>query len=329
VEDTGIGIPPEQQDLIFGAFEQQIGQDMKKYGGSGLGLTIVRRLLTLMNGEISLTSEVGKGSRFEVTLRDVKIGHRSDKESGNEIFVTELSQRNTDNVRFVPCDVVIVEDISDNRFLLTAYLDGTGVRVHTAVDGEDGLAVVTKVRPALIITDIRMPKMNGDRMIQLIRENPELKDIPILVLSASVLELQSLACIQQVQGYLRKPVKCSELITEMLKILPQQTIDVPQPTSADASGGQPMLIIQELEWLLEHDFREIKNAGSFDAITEFARHIGEMGQKSAVSALEEFAVKLDRAVQAFDIIAIKQHLNEFPELVASCRNQTAEPNNEV
>ena len=116
VEDTGIGIPEDQIDKIFGAFEQRAGQSINDYGGTGLGLAITRRLVEMMNGEISVTSEVGKGSTFHVTLSDLSVASVSDVVDASE------EQVNPDAVTFGPATIPVVDDIAANRDVVSGYL---------------------------------------------------------------------------------------------------------------------------------------------------------------------------------------------------------------
>ena len=117
VEDSGIGIAEDQQDAIFEGFGQQAGQSHAQYGGTGLGLTITKRLVEMMGGEISVTSEPGKGSMFRVIISDIEVAAGSDLETQKAIVVDE------DTVVFEPARILIVDDVVVNRDVVMGYLE--------------------------------------------------------------------------------------------------------------------------------------------------------------------------------------------------------------
>ncbi|MBT5058869.1 MAG: response regulator, partial [Gemmatimonadetes bacterium] len=152
VTDSGIGIPTDQQESIFGAFEQTKGQSYSQFGGTGLGLAITRRLVEMMGGQIGVESAMGEGSTFEVLLRDVEIASVEELGGGPEQHI--------DGVEFAPASVLVVDDIEANRQLVSAMLEPFGLAVKEAADGQAGIEQVQQHRPDLILTDIRMPVMD-------------------------------------------------------------------------------------------------------------------------------------------------------------------------
>ncbi len=117
VADTGIGIPEDQQDKIFGAFEQKKGQSHAKYGGTGLGLAITKRLIEMMNGDVYVTGDLGKGSTFHVTLRGLTIASETDLASRDRPAI------DVDAVTFARASILVVDDIEVNRNLVRGYLE--------------------------------------------------------------------------------------------------------------------------------------------------------------------------------------------------------------
>jgi len=156
VTDTGIGIPEDQHEKIFELFEQQESQSTRKYGGTGLGLSITKRLVKMMNGQITVQSTVGKGSVFEITLRDVQIPiiEEVKTEPPEEIFSLK-------NISFEKTYVLVVDDVKFNRILIREQLIQVNLDIIEAENGQKALTLTEKYQPALILMDIRMPEMDG------------------------------------------------------------------------------------------------------------------------------------------------------------------------
>lgn len=215
VEDTGIGIPKDQQTIIFEKFTQREGQSTRKYGGTGLGLSITKRLVELMNGEIFLESEVGKGSKFTVKFKDVSV---------SSILSEEYSKAETEdeikNIVFENSTVLIVEDIESNRTLLRDYLTPFGIKILEAENGEEALMITEQYKPDLILMDIQMPIMDGYETAKILKQKEETADIRIVAITAYSMREDIGRIRSTFDGFLRKPVSRNSLINEIKKFLP-------------------------------------------------------------------------------------------------------------
>ena len=212
VKDTGIGISEEDKKIVFNAFQQSSGQSIKKYGGTGLGLAITKKLVELMNGEISIDSIVGKGSIFKVIIKEVSIAS-IDKS-------IEEKKAHIENIKFLNQKVLVVDDIESNRLLLQEILDIYGLRFFEATNGKEAINLASFEHPDIILMDLRMPVMDGYEAIKILKSDPDLKNIPVIILTASAMkfneeEIKKLNC----EGYIRKPISREELITEFKKFL--------------------------------------------------------------------------------------------------------------
>ena len=223
VEDSGIGIPTEQQTIIFESFRQQDGQNTRKYGGTGLGLAITKHLVEMMNGHISLKSVPGKGSRFEIVLHGIKVA---------DTLPVVIPQDNTfspDNVIFEKVQVLVVDDVKFNRRLIEVSLPRVNIEVISAKNGQEALLFAEEYHPALILMDIRMPEMDGCEATKRLKNNSNTADIPVIALTASV-ALNEKDEIKRYgfDGYLTKPVNIYELLRELSKYLKYtKKVDVP------------------------------------------------------------------------------------------------------
>jgi PAS domain S-box-containing protein len=220
VEDTGMGIPLEQQGKIFDAFEQAVGRKKSQSGGTGLGLAITRNLVAMMNGEISVSSEPGKGSTFRVTIHDVEI-------SASAALEEKLEKAfDFSTMVFKPATILIVDDIDYNREMLATYMDRWDFNIIFAKNGREAIEQVRKHHLDLILLDMKMPEMDGYEASEILRKENELKDIPVIAITASALKQDEEVISKLCNGYLRKPVSRTDLVREIMKHLPHTVKEI-------------------------------------------------------------------------------------------------------
>jgi signal transduction histidine kinase/CheY-like chemotaxis protein len=203
VEDTGIGIAPAQQRSVFDAFTQADSSTTRRYGGTGLGLAICTRLTRLMGGEISLHSELGRGSTFQLRL-PLRI---DDSEE-----IKALPMRPSLPSAFEG-RVLLVEDNPENRALAVQLLQHFGCRVDFATDGAEALAKLEEQKFDLVFMDCHMPNLNGyDATREIRKREPDGQHLTIIALSASVLPEERQKCIDVgMDDYVAKPFSRRDL----------------------------------------------------------------------------------------------------------------------
>ena len=215
VIDDGIGIPADKRDKVFEPF-QRAGQEAGPIEGTGIGLTISKRLAELMKGRIGFDSEEGRGSKFwvEVPLHhEVQAGATE-----STAALAETSPLATGEHRY---RVVYVEDNPSNiAFMRDLIADFPSVELMTAPTAEIGLELIRTHRPAVVIMDINLPGMSGFEAVRRLREWPETRDIPVIGLSAAALAKDHAAAKEVgFYRYLTKPVKVDELLTTLEQLL--------------------------------------------------------------------------------------------------------------
>ncbi|WP_206484988.1 transporter substrate-binding domain-containing protein [Thalassotalea sp. G2M2-11] len=308
VEDTGIGIPANKVEHIFESFQQQEGQSVRKYGGTGLGLTISRRLTELMNGQLSVTSTQGKGSCFSVYLSSIDV---TSIQKNSETQVAEQSTASA--VRFHDIKVLVVDDIADNRRLLIEIFNTLNIRSEEASNGEQAVQLSNEQDFDLIVMDIRMPVMDGYQAATMIKQSQP--NLPIVALTASVMrddyERQRR---ENFAGYLRKPVLKEELITELKKHLPYEEYEVRQPMSE----GAKVSLDDELQNILRQEYLEtckkLKQSNNLTEIAQFADELQALANVKQSDSLLMLAKQLKQATDVFDIVEIKNALTQFIQL---------------
>jgi PAS domain S-box-containing protein len=209
VADTGVGIPPDKLDAIFERFTQADSSTTRKYGGSGLGLTISRQLVELMNGRIGVKSDPGKGSTFTFTARFGWTSDRSPEEPKAAVDIRGLR-------------TLVVDDNETNRLILMETLSRWGAEVSEAADGPSAIRTLDEAKTAgrpfdLAILDQRMPGMDGFQLAEQIRTNAELGSLLVMMLSSeSRAEDRARARSLGMSSYLVKPVKRGDLMEAIL-----------------------------------------------------------------------------------------------------------------
>lgn len=209
VKDTGIGIPKEKLGQIFDPFTQADASTTRKYGGTGLGLTISKKLVERMGGGIEVTSEPGQGTTFNVTLP-------FEIQKGGSIQEVEFKEKVQANDFVRPIRILLAEDVSDNRLLVQAYLKDTPWKLDWACDGEEAVRKFKSDSYDLILMDIQMPVMDGYAATQAIRnwEKDEGRSpVPIFALTARALKEE----VQKSENagftaYVTKPIKKKRLL---------------------------------------------------------------------------------------------------------------------
>ncbi len=241
VIDTGIGIRPDQIPHLFERFRQAEGSANRSYEGSGLGLALVKELVELHGGQISVESTYGEGTTFTVWLQTGTAHLPTDQvievqakiqpsRAAIELADVEMESpeevtRENDSDPPAPADsrhprVLVVDDNPDLRTYVSGILGEQGYRVWTARNGSEGFKAAQTHRPHLIITDLMMPQVSGLDMIRMIREEGELKGTPVILLTAKADEDTRIEGVEQgADAYLSKPFSDRELLAEVRNLL--------------------------------------------------------------------------------------------------------------
>ncbi|MDA3891822.1 MAG: ATP-binding protein [Salinivirgaceae bacterium] len=313
IEDTGIGISKEFQDQIFEPFSQE--QHERQFGGTGLGMAITRRLLSLMNGTITIQSELNKGSIFQIKI--------------SEITYLRDFERKTDSIQIDPANIVfekatllVVDDVGHNRKYLVDALKNTNIEITEAEDGLTAYSLAKKIVPNLIITDLRMPKLDGFALLKKLQTDKKLSHIPVIAYSASIMKEQKERIFNcKFSGLLMKPVLVTDLYIELMNYLPytvSQVSEKDQPIS-EQNLLEKIQDIPDLIHSLETNFtdtwKELETRQPIEEVKEFGRKLMKLGKAHHAEIIREYGSELTNAAENFNIESILKLLNKYQGII--------------
>ena len=303
VEDTGVGIAQEQLEEIFLPF-QQVGQKIRETEGTGLGLTISRQLVELMDGELKVKSILGKGSIFwfDLDLVEVNQGDVATNDLECNIIGFKGNKRK----------VLVVDDKWTNRSVLVNLLEPLGFEVVEAINGLDALNKALEFKPDIIFMDLVMPVMDGFEATRRLRTSTELADVVVIAISASVFDFnqqqsQEVGC----DGFLPKPFREADLLEKLRLHLGLEWVYEETGATEQESGvvdqeqrTNSKLIAPSVEELAA--LRDLAKRGDLRGIVKRAGRLEELDQQWV-----PFATHLSQLAKDFKGKQIREFLKQY------------------
>ena len=314
VEDTGIGITDDALYTIFESFRQQDEQDIKKYGGTGLGLAISKKLAELMNGIITVESEIDKGSIFSLCIKDVEL-------IKDEKTTAKITSSNIEKIEFLESSILVVDDIIINRELIKGIFKSSKVNIIEAHNGKEAIIKASENLPDLIIMDIRMPVMDGHTASKVLKSDTKTAHIPIIALTASLSSEKNEELISIFDGYLRKPVTVNQIINEVRKFLPFNTSVNLDSYNLNHSHTTDYLnnpeVIQRIIKELIPLYQKAKNADEITDIIEFGEKVLDFGKTHQLNFFINYGNEILKYAKSYDIENVMILLNSFTNIIKS------------
>lgn len=327
VEDTGIGIPEQNHEIIFHPFKQQDGRDSRKYSGTGLGLAITKRLVEMMNGEISLKSQVNKGSVFTVKLRNIDVVSKT--------FDSESKDIEEESIHFDAAHILLIEESGTNTLYhwFDKYLKEQPIALLHATDISEAFHVIRKHKPKLVIIDFPKLITNDYQFLSELRKHPEheLQDIPVVVaLNPDDSEIAA-QYQEKIAKHLYKPItkkQCYATLTNYISYRKKQPDHINKVNQIQHTSYINNLInnmsksdeiADELIGLFHSDLipmhRNTLKSLSLNKIKTFANKITEAGNNYNIPELKQFGNKLYENATLFKFDEIMLILKEFHRII--------------
>jgi signal transduction histidine kinase/CheY-like chemotaxis protein len=318
VVDTGPGIPRDRLDAIFDAFEQAEATTTRRYGGTGLGLTISRAMCERMGFRLDVASAEGVGSTFSILCDPTEPrlsahlppedGARLEAISGEQRAATPAASRDESNEP--KATILVIDDSADSRLLLGQFLEDDGKRVVAASSGEQGLQLARQLRPRLIVLDLVMPGLDGWRTLHRLKNDAATADIPVVVVSIVASEQRGslLGAVDLVD----KPIDRDRLLATIRRNL--------------GESGTRVLVVED-----SADTRTLFQ-GYLNGLSGLTVHMAATG-KEALARLDDFhpeLVILDLSLPDMDglelLCELRAHetLRDIPVIIATARDLSAD-----
>ncbi len=331
VRDTGTGIPAEKLPLIFDKFTQADGSISRRYGGSGLGLTITRKLVEIHRGTIRVDSEVGRGSTFAVSIECEAGGPEAlAAGSGPEQSAGAPGDEG-------PGRILVVEDNLVNQKVVTAILKKRGYPVDVANHGGEALELLNRGRYSLILMDVQMPVLDGLETTRRIRRDARFKDLSIVAMTAHAMDGDRERCLESgMDAYISKPVHPSHLLSLVETYTVRKRLDAagsrPAPAPSQAHRvveSEPELMHQMLalfrqlapERLLKLHAAVSVSDGA--GLRQEAQRLRMAAEGIAAAALAACARRVEDAAERADFATAGQSLVQLDREVAALMSRAA------
>jgi CheY-like chemotaxis protein/anti-sigma regulatory factor (Ser/Thr protein kinase) len=334
VEDTGLGISPEQQADIFKPFVQSYPHRAAENQGTGLGLHIVQRLAELMGGTVSLESTPGRGSVFHLRLDPVSISAR---QPATEAIEKEGA---LDFDELAASHLLVVADGETARGLFSGIFTGTHHQLQFIGHGPEALAAIAARKPDLILLDTLLPTAQRRTTVADIRQVPGLELLPVIAITASSQAEEEHGV--QFTGFLRKPFTRRALFQELACFLPRPRVNgaparhdttgvvanlnlsCSAPNAINQASGPAMAapqtwktLVPELRTMQATEWPALRDSLAISATQAFARKLYQLGQARGCGPLTTYAGKLGADAESYSIRELRAHLLEFPTLIQS------------
>ena len=329
VEDTGIGIPADKLEEVFQPFVQADSLRTAEREGTGIGLTIVKRLTELMGGRLAVESKVGEGTVFHLRFPNVPVSGR--------LPVGDHAKPGAavDFDDFAPATLLVVDDNPTNRALMAGIFEKTHHRVLFANNGLEAMQCLAQARPDLVLLDIRMPVMDGRATLAEIRKQASLLSLPVIAVTASSKAGEEKELQTQFSGYIRKPFSRQTLFSAMAQFLQRttpgnepgcetlvETLKV-APSLSPEQAAQWQELALELRGQEAAQWPRLRDSLAVNETRAFAHKLFLLGQAAECGPVTTYAATLTTFADAYAIGEMERHLAAFPKLAESIETSSA------
>ncbi|MEI7811510.1 MAG: PAS domain S-box protein [Ignavibacteria bacterium] len=315
IEDTGIGISENEQQLVFESFGQARQKAGQNVAGTGLGLSISNRLTELMGGNITLESKLNEGSKFTLNLKAIEYFN-------HEISSPDESELQLNNVLFEYRTILIIDDVVQNIEVLKGFLAEQPFTILEGYNGKEAIEMANKYKPDIIFMDIRMPEMDGLTATGLLKKDAETNSIPVIAFTASLPYEKNQNDLLIFDDSLFKPIFRNKLFSVLMKFIPYTIVETEKETEPynnfeelpglpDADKAILKKAVEDMESVFENKVRELSEIFDLDEIDVFINNLDQYINMNKISYFDNYLKEIKSAKNGFDIEIIQKLLKQF------------------
>ncbi|MBN2282076.1 MAG: PAS domain S-box protein [Candidatus Marinimicrobia bacterium] len=315
VKDSGIGISEDFKNHLFDSFSQENGLSTRSYEGTGLGLAISQKFASLMNGQIQVESQLGKGSEFILIIYDLMIDYTIKEQSFHPSHKMKM-------IEFKPAKILIVDDKVLNRNLLKEIIADKNIELFEAKDGKEAVELTFQHLPDIILMDIFMPNVDGIKATEAIKSNPQTINIPIIALTGTAKKF--LGADQRTDyfsEFLLKPINSEKIYNLLANYLSYSINDVPEAQVAIHMNEKFKFLktisekhIEIIQNNIKPFIDNISVAVDMQEVQSLIYFLEEFNQDIKDDSLSDIIRDLTKAESSFDIHRIKEIIKELQDL---------------
>jgi PAS domain S-box-containing protein len=312
IEDTGIGIAQEDQERIFDVFTQSDTTSIRKHEGTGLGLTITKKLMETLGGNITVKSELNQGSIFTIFFPEVKVIQPPK-------LIRQAPKLDVDLGQLSPAKILVVDDLKFYLNLIKAYFRDTDHQLFFAQNGAEAITQALEHKPDVILLDLRMSNMDGIEVAKYLKDNRETKSIPIIIVTGSTLPDEEEILRKIVVDFVRKPISREQLIESLEKILPKkkesQTTEKMEKINHEVLENLPELL-SKLKEIEEQEWRKIIKTRLISEVEKFSEKLSNLANEYQYQPLIDYTTTLKTQLATFDVKNLTITLENFPLMIS-------------
>jgi len=316
VEDSGIGIPEKQQKEIFRAFKQQTGQSTRKFGGTGLGLTISKKLIEAMGGTVNLISKENEFSKFTVNFFDIKT---EDKTTNSELPDCKKEY----NIEFEKAKILVIDNIELNRNLIIENFADTKLKVYTTEFSENVIEKIKQINPNLILIDINIQSKRSCEILDFLNTYKKTDKLDVIAMSTAIINEKNNPCNFEFNDYISIPINRTKFIKIISKYIKHKKVFIKETNVSKNSKIYKENYAKEdieqikisLETKFVNDWKKVIQDELSDDIEKFTIELEFFAKTYNISILVEYSNKLEEQLSSFDFEEMSKILKLFPKVV--------------
>lgn len=321
IQDTGQGIHSDDLKELFKPFSEKNSRKNTSLGGAGLGLVICHHLVELMGGRIKVKSEIQCGSRFDVTLKDVKL-------AGVDLPVSKATSIKQ-HYNFNGQKILVADDTASNRELMAEAMRGAGLQVICASDGEEAVNLAVQENPELIFMDIRMPRKDGIVATRELKSIPELSSVPVIAVTASASAREQKELASLFDSFVYKPVSLVRLFAEAARYLkhgkhqeetPVASASLVMPPEAFEQLHEPWRLVESISQKFMTRLKELEGAVAVEEAIKLVEELKTLSVRHSFNHLTIEADKLNSCLEKFDLNGIDTSRKRISQIFSQVLN---------